>query len=345
MAVIIQPLVSHYSALTADASALKASISALKNSISTLESSIDILDRSSGRWETVAWSCAIAVGIGIVGEILVIAGEHRDDLMAWRRGIMRPPDHPDVRRFWFDIIATVLVLIGVFGEAGASMKLASINSQLRSKTSELRAKSEQLLALVTQEAGSAAASAGQAQRSAERAKKSADNTQKTVDEVGKKAEIINWKVDAAQYFLSERVIRDPDDLKKKLAPFKGKTIFFRSYVNDGEGYFLCKELSFLASDIGITAIDQCAQFPVERPYPNTGINVFAPDVKSMEVLNAALAGATLYGSSGSLTGWNGTVIFVGRKRSAHVGETAQTRAAAKDAAAMKKAQQKKGTDK
>jgi hypothetical protein len=181
MAVIIQHLASILSVSLTDASGLETSIPALKSSIVALESYIKTLEGSSGRWETLAWSCAFAVGIGIVGEIVVIVGEHQDGVGAWRRGIVLPPDHPDVRRFWFDIVATLLVLIGVFGEAAASMQLASINSQLRSKTSELRAKSDQLVALVTQEAGGAAANARQAQDSAGAARTAAGTARGKAD--------------------------------------------------------------------------------------------------------------------------------------------------------------------
>jgi hypothetical protein len=166
---MIQHLASSASFLPTDASALDASISALKSSISALESSIKTFEGASGFWERMAWSCAIAVGIGIVGEIVVIVHDFLEDRREWRRGIVRPPDHPTVWIFWFDIAATLLVLAGVFGEAGASMKLASINSELRSKTSELRAKSEKLLSLVTAVAGDAATNAGKAQSSADKA--------------------------------------------------------------------------------------------------------------------------------------------------------------------------------
>jgi hypothetical protein len=191
----------------------------------------------------------------------------------------------------FDVLATVVVVAGIFGEAGATGKVSSINSELRSKTSLLRAKSDQLLALVTQEAGSAASSA-------ERANAAAGKAQNTVDGVGKKAKVIEWEVDQAQYFLSAREIRDPDGLKKKFAQFKGKTIFFRSYVNDGDGYFICKELLWSAASAGIIPNDQCGLYPVEPPYPNTGINVFAPTLDEMLALNTTLAGATMYGSGG-----------------------------------------------
>jgi hypothetical protein len=167
--VIIQALANTSSDLPTDAS-LEASISALKSSISALESSIKTFEGSSGFLEVLAWCCAIAVGIGVAGEVVVIICEYFEDREGWRRGIVRPPGHPSVWRFWFDIVATLLVVAGVFGEAGASMKLASINSQLRSKTSNLRAESDQLLALVTQQAGDANTSANGAAEAVKSAK-------------------------------------------------------------------------------------------------------------------------------------------------------------------------------
>jgi hypothetical protein len=214
MAVIIQQLAIASSAVPTDASTLEASIWALKNSISALESSLKTLEGSSDRWETLAWSCAIAVGIGIVGETVVIISEYRDDLHDWRRGAISwvwervwPPDRPPQWRFWFDIVATILVLIGVFGEAGASMKLASVNSQLRSKTSELRAKSDQLLALITLEAGAAKDSAEAAARAAKIAREEADKLLLEVMKQGPRS----------------RPLRGHrDDLIKQLHPFAGQ---------------------------------------------------------------------------------------------------------------------------
>lgn len=167
MAVIMQQLAKVSSDFANDASAFEAQISALKSCISALESSINASEGASRFWERFGWSCAIAVGVGIVGELVVIVREYLDDLESWARGIVRPPDRPSFRLFWFDIFATVLVLAGVFGEAGASGKIASLNNDLRSNTSLLRAKSDQLLALATQEAGNAEERAANANRIAQ----------------------------------------------------------------------------------------------------------------------------------------------------------------------------------
>ena len=167
MTVIMQALAAAPSALPSDSSALEACISALKSSISALESSLNTLEASSAPWECLAIVSAFLVFFGIVGEIIVIVSEDRENKEDWARGIVRPPDRAPRWRFWFDIVATVVVLLGVLGEAGASMQLAFINSHLRSKTSVLRADSDQLVALVTQEAGTAAANANRAQGSAD----------------------------------------------------------------------------------------------------------------------------------------------------------------------------------
>jgi hypothetical protein len=171
--VIIKHLANLPSACPSDSSSLESCISALKSSISALETSVKTTEWSSGHWETVGWLCAVAVGIGIAGEIVVIVSEHLEGLEDWGRGIIRPPDRPPAWRFWFDIVATLVVLGGVFGEAGATAEVASINSLLRSKTSELRAKSDRLLAVITEEAGDAATSAHKAETSSFNAKSDA----------------------------------------------------------------------------------------------------------------------------------------------------------------------------
>jgi len=169
------------SALPSEASALEASISALKSCISALESSIKALEDSSGPWELLAIVSSLVVVPGIVGELIVIVSEDRDDLHDWQRGVafwkwrvVLPSDRAPRWRFWFDIIATVVVLVGIMGEAWGSLKLASINSQLRTKTSELRADTDQLLALITLEAGDADTSAKNAAIEAGNAQDSAD---------------------------------------------------------------------------------------------------------------------------------------------------------------------------
>lgn len=147
---------------------------------------------SSGRWETFAWFCSVVVAVGVAAEIVGIFWEYQDDLTAWRRGILIPPDRPSfVKFFWFEIFATVIVVTGIFGEAKASKELSNINSQLRSKTSELRADSDQLLALITQEAGDA-------NKSALRAAGAAHSAQQSVYALGDEVVVATREAAAAE---------------------------------------------------------------------------------------------------------------------------------------------------
>lgn len=285
---IIQTLANLPSSCPADSSSLESCISALKSSISALESSLKITEGSSGCWETIGWLCAIAVGIGIAGEIVVIVSEHRDDLEDWKHGIVRPPDRPPMWRFWFDIVATLIVLGGVFGEAGATAKVASINSQLRSKTSELRAKSDELLAVITEQAGDADKSAKEAEAASASAKADAKTAHDEVDAVGKRAKLIDADLTTVQWLISARRIQDVDgaiaDFKKD---FKGKDILLRSYSGDVEGYWLCEQLMDITKKAEMYPQDRCAN-ELMRGVPATDLLFGAPSIEEAQRLSVPL---------------------------------------------------------
>jgi len=209
MIAIIQALATAPTALPKDASALEASISALKSCISALESSISTLGRSSTLWEWVAIVSSLVVVPGIVGEIIVIVSEYREDLAGWRLGnifwgwrAIRPTGRPPRWRFWFDIVSTAVVLLGILGEALGSMELASINNSVRSRTNILRAKSDQLLGLITEQAGSAASSAERAQKSAGLAETAARHAQEKADAVGERAQELEKRLGTDALILS-----------------------------------------------------------------------------------------------------------------------------------------------
>jgi hypothetical protein len=190
------------------------------------------------------------------------------------------------------------------------------------------------------DSGTALTKAEKAVTASEKANDSAESARRTITAIGGQANEIDQRLNMAQFFLSDRLVLDSEGLKKKLAVYKGRPIFFRSYVNDGDGYFLCKELDWIAGSAGIIPTDQCGLFPVEPPHPMTQINVFAPDDDTMLSLSSVMAGATAYGSStgpaGNAPHSPAIIVFVGRKNRVVVGETAQTRDAERRAAAMKK---------
>ncbi len=159
---------------------LESSISALKISISALEVSIKTLDGKSAFWERWLLPFSALVIVGVALEVWAILWDHRETLTSWRRGIVLPPERPSTGKLWLEIVATVLVVIGVAGEFGASGKIASINGQLRTRNSDLRSASDQLLALVTQEAGDANDRATTAQNRADAAENHAAEVQESV---------------------------------------------------------------------------------------------------------------------------------------------------------------------
>lgn len=220
MITIMQQLAAACSTLPKDASALDASISACRSSISALDNSIKDLEGSSSWPERIAIVCAIVVGIGVIGELVVIVSEHRGDIRDWLDSILclvRLSDRPPRWRFVFDVVTTLLVGLGVLGEAGASMRLAFINSQLRSRTSELRGDSDQLLALVTQEAGSAAKSAHDAALDARNAKADAGEAKETANDAIGAARKASEEIAGLDTGLSEAKKR-AEELRKALLP-------------------------------------------------------------------------------------------------------------------------------
>lgn len=334
MAVMIQHLASASSVSAKDASALDACISALKSSISALESSIKTLGASSGRWEILAWCCAILVAAGVVGDVVVIVWEYREEKSDWRRGILLPPSHPNSRKLWFGLISTFLIFSGVFGEAGASLELALINSQLRSKTNELRAKSDTLLALTTQLAGVAETSAQGAITKAGEAKTKSDTAGRKADAVSQEADQIDKQLGSALYMMSARRVLDPTGLTEAFRQFKGQTVILTSYIGNVEGWNLCTQLWYVAHNAQMDAINKCGAAGL-TPELIIPLSVFAPDPKESFKIGGLI---TRYAGVGTSSGMKGPrlVIFVGAKSPFIFGATAQTRDVERRAAAAKK---------
>ena len=84
-------------------------------------------------------------------ELWIIWHERRDDMEAWRRGVIRPPDRPSTTRYLAEIASVVLITAGIVGELWIGIRITSINGVLRSKNAELRDKSDHLLELVRQD--------------------------------------------------------------------------------------------------------------------------------------------------------------------------------------------------
>lgn len=133
------------SALPTDASALESAISALQGDISALEKDISGLANSSLPWEHSSLWCTLIVAVGVAMEWWVIRHEWHDDMAAWRRGILRPPDRPSFLKLLMEYGSVLLIVAGVIGELGAGLEMAFINKSLRAKNQVLQSKSAELL--------------------------------------------------------------------------------------------------------------------------------------------------------------------------------------------------------
>lgn len=298
--------------------------------------------RSGFDWWLSFWTWWVVIGVAC--ELVFVIWNHLEEKHDWHkartRGTISFPARPSRLKLLFELLSVALVVIGVVGELRIDAKLGRLETEIQNVNGLRIAALQKEAGDARDSAQAAAIAAGKAQGSADAAGKKAGEVKKTVEAVGKRAEGIDQEIMMAQALLREREIRNPEEVKKAFSAFKGKRIFFRSYVNDGDGYFLCEKLSWIASDAGATIIDQCAQFRVERPDATSVIEVLAPDSDIASALSMTLASSTPYGSGRVILKGDATIIFVGRKLSGWVGETAQTRDAEKRAAAMKNAQRK-----
>jgi hypothetical protein len=243
----------------------------------------------------------------ITEEIVAIVWGYREERKAWRRGKVLPPDKPSVAKFWFEIVATVLVVAGVFGEAGAGEALASINSQLRSKTSELRGKGDQLLALITLEAGNAKTSADKAADATHRAEQSATDAgvkahevKERVDAIGKRASGLDKELASVQHGLTLRLSREgvfvkkTEDFERALRPFAGQKVDVRYAANledptkpyDPETYWFAAHLSFTLGQAHWLSPDALRDVPAEH---GTGVFISVSPRSSQRTRDAAEA--------------------------------------------------------
>lgn len=154
MIVILAHLAQVVSSLPANASALENSIPALESAISALESAIKGLENPSVPWEYLALAFTFLVAVGVALELWIIRHEYRDDMEAWALAhfdVLRSPGRPSAKKLTVELISVLLIAIGVMGELGVGVEIASLASQLRAKNAELRSKSDLLVALLSQQ--------------------------------------------------------------------------------------------------------------------------------------------------------------------------------------------------
>jgi len=210
-------LPSASSAFDTSISALEHSISALERCVSALESSIKVFEDRSLFWEKLPpWFTGLVV-LGVLMELWGIRREYREDMEAWALthfGVHRLPMKPLRRDVLIDVVSVVFVAIGIVGELGVGLKIATINNQirgasavLRSKNEALRSDSDQLLTLVTKKVGTVAANAQLAQGSIDAVTTKADILSARIDEESLKLKVLRprWQILAEN---ADKFIRD-----------------------------------------------------------------------------------------------------------------------------------------
>lgn len=201
--------------------------SSLQSSISALENEIKALENSSVPWEhRLPWFTAMVI-IGVAMELWVIVHDRRDDMEAWAvghfLGTPKLPGKPSTFIFVIELASVALITLGILGELGVGLRVASINGTLRSKSAELRSKSDQLLAIVTLQAGEAGDSAKTAHNEADAVGKEADAIQRRLDAASKQLTTVEQQVRIQGP--RRRLLEDnKDKFLEALKPFAGQRV-------------------------------------------------------------------------------------------------------------------------
>jgi hypothetical protein len=273
--------------------------------------------------------------VGCAFEVVTVAKEYWKDKGDWHearlRGQISFPEKPPIKWLLFDMLGVILVIAGIGGELHVNVQAGRVETRLREANSQLvlllggKAKSAELSAKnAAADALTANSAADTAGIKAEAVGKKADIVKASVEATDKKAAVLEFEIGAAQDILSDREKFNPERLKKQLSAFRGKTILFRSYLNDGDGYFLCERLLSDATDssVGIIGIDQCGGFTAKLPF-TTGVGIYASDWETVsalsKILMASVAPSIVTGSIAPAT-----IIIVGRKPWGRVGPFRRT---------------------
>ena len=149
--------------------------STLRALIANLEAS-----GSSAHW----WLefCTALVVLGVVFEVIFIIWEYVDELHDFRRGIVHPPERPNILLFALGLLGAGLVAIGVAGEFRFESKIERIETDIRKANDDL-------FLLLSKEAGDAA--------------KSAKTARAEADVVGKKADALDIRLGNAAIKLGD----------------------------------------------------------------------------------------------------------------------------------------------
>jgi hypothetical protein len=186
------------------------------------------------------------------------------------------------------------------------------------------------------DASSALTKAGEANTKSQAADSTAGDAQRKVEAVRREADRIGGTLSMAVGLINARRVERGDKLAAEFdRRFNGRKIQLVSYAGDIEGWTLCQQLLNVAKEAKMIPEDICGKAWFTNPLI-TPLSITAPNWDDEQSIAMALLNSGHIGSTGTI-GPN-LIIFVGVKSPFIIGDTDQTRDAAKRVATMKKAQ-------
>ena len=132
---------------------------ALSNRLAELERWSSVLDSWLNRWTTM-------VVVGVVLEVAFVIWEYRLELHEFRRGTIRSPEKPRLRKYIIEVLGAGLVAMGVAGELVVHTRSGRIDTEMRDITRQQVSIANGIAADANKEAGDARKEAGKARERA-----------------------------------------------------------------------------------------------------------------------------------------------------------------------------------
>jgi len=208
-------------------------------------------------------------------------------------------------------LSLIVLLVGIAGELLGTIRTSQLSGQIIANTEERAAVAAQKAGDAKASAEGAAAASPRAEASAKQANDEAGRAKESADAAANRAEETARNLGLTQHLVSARQVDNLNALIEQLKQFKGQAVTLRSYIADGEGYFLCETLYFVVLSSGMNATDECGKAYPGAPLA-TDIVVSGPDIQETVSLGQMISRT---GRLGTVSGIKSAAltIFVGVK--------------------------------
>jgi hypothetical protein len=267
-------------------------------------SDVASLSESLSRWEIGEYICAGFVTIAC-------AGEYVAEFTNWFTGGIKERKERLAKR------STLLLIVALSLELICLVRTNILSGMLIGSLSE---KAEE----ADRKAKAALGNSAAAMSSAHEAGIAAGNAQQKADNVAMQAQALMQNLGLTQLLFSARSVNNLNNLIEQLKQFKGQAVTVRSYVADGEGYFLCKSIYFAVHSAEMNSTDECGTVGATFP-PATEIVIYGPDVQETVSLGGMISRTGRLGVASGIKAPTLT-IFVGIKSPFTIGQAPPVKA-------------------